>query len=424
MKASKVLRAIAVVYCAVLLLQQACSPERMDRLTLSNTSMLSRVDEPIVISRQQLADLFGEIPFGKVPELTDSTGTAIASQTDDLNKDGIWDELVLVYSFKPKAAARINCRYVSPADLPVYTQRTNVRFAKQDGKGGYQEIKEETMPKDHTVERTLQRYQLEGPGWENDKIGFRNYFDSRNAMDIFGKKTPKMILDKTDLDEKIAEYMTMQPWGMDILKVAGSLGAGGLAIYEADSLYRVTGAKNTTYKLVSRGPVRSVFRLSYLSVPVGQYTYDVKQEITIWAGMSGYQSKVWLSGFTGQKILVSGIAEIKPSTRFRVDSPVFTAIGTHGLQAESGDALDMALIVEKSHFLGDSGAALSGSGVTQTYYAKILAKNNQPVTFYFIAGWAGQNPEYRHSPYFLHEIKQLQIRLAAPIKIFKHSTKI
>jgi len=29
-------------------------------------------------------------------------------------------------------------------------------------------------------------FQMEGPGWENDVVGFRNYFDARNGIDIYG----------------------------------------------------------------------------------------------------------------------------------------------------------------------------------------------------------------------------------------------
>ena len=37
---------------------------------------------------------------------------------------------------------------------------------------------------------------MEGSAWENDLVGFRNYMDQRNGMDIFGKTTPDMVLDQ------------------------------------------------------------------------------------------------------------------------------------------------------------------------------------------------------------------------------------
>ena len=34
----------------------------------------------------------------------------------------------------------------------------------------------------------------EGPGWESDKVAFRFYLDWRNGIDVFGKKTPGIVL--------------------------------------------------------------------------------------------------------------------------------------------------------------------------------------------------------------------------------------
>lgn len=408
--------------CAVFSLVWAgsCTGEKEKVLLLSNPTHFERPDEQFSMGRNELIKFFGKIPLGKVPHLKTIEGKSIPSQTDDLNQDGIWDELSFVYTFKAGQTAMIKVLYVERSTLPVYPVRTNIRFAKQDGKGGYQEIIQENMPDDHHVETTLQRYQLEGPGWENDRIGFRNYFDSRNAMDIFGKRSEQMVLDKTDLDEKVAEYLTMQSWGMDILKVAGSLGAGALALYEKDSLYRLSGAGMTHYQLVTKGPVRSVFRMDYLDFSTGLQSGNIHHEVAIWAGAPGYQSKVWYSGFKENKILVTGMANIKNhSLEERVYDGKFVSLATHDEQAESGDKLGMALLLDKKDFLGKGQANPTGTGITQTWYAKLGSRNNIPVTFWFIAGWQGQDQRYAQASYFRKIVRQTADRLVQPIKISK-----
>jgi len=408
---------IVVLLCLVQFMA-SCANKQVHTLTLTNALSLARPDEPIIISRQKLTELLGDIPSGMYPELTNSNGKPVPSQTDDMDHDGTWDELAFVCNFQPDEEVKLNCHYVDK--LPVYPLRTSVRFAKQDGKGGYMPIDTETMPADHTVEHTLQRYQLEGPGWENDKIAFRNYFDRRNAIDIFGKKSTQMVLDKTDLDEKVAEYMHMQPWGMDIFTVKNSLGAGGLGVFVKDSLYRLSGAKTTRYELVTKGPVRSVIRLTYLNFTAGGQTFNVKHEISIWAGEPGYQSKVWLSGFSGERVLVSGIAHIKNKTLDVVNhNSDFMSLSTHDKQADSGDYLGTALLIKKSDFIGAGEAPEVGEGVTQTYYAKLKAKNNEPVSFYFIAGWQQQDAGYASADYFKNTLQQQAAKLSNPIIIAK-----
>ena len=50
---------------------------------------------------------------------------------------------------------------------------------------------EEVLPANEVYKALgYQRYQTDGPSWENDKVGFRHYLDGRNSKDVFGKKTP------------------------------------------------------------------------------------------------------------------------------------------------------------------------------------------------------------------------------------------
>ena len=71
----------------------------------------------------------------------------------------------------------------------------------------------------------------EGPGWESSKVGYRLYFDWRNAIDIFGKKVDTMVLSKVGLDN-YDSYHEESPWGQDILKAGKSLGIGSYGRFD------------------------------------------------------------------------------------------------------------------------------------------------------------------------------------------------
>lgn len=409
------MRTALLLFLSVFVL--SCSAQPAKKLVLKNSLKIARPDERMVLNRQQLSAFFGVVPAGQVPELIDGEGGSIPSQTDDLDRNGNWDELAFVCSFKPGEIKTISCRYIPENKLPHYIIRTSVCFSKLDSTGHYQPLEKEVMPAEHTV-NTLQRYQLEGPAWENDCIGFRNYFDSRNAMDIFGKRTNQMVLDQTDLDPKVAEYMTMQPWGMDILMVAGSLGAGGLGIYAKDSLYRLTGAKVTSFELIARGPVRAVLRLNYAGVRIAGDVIDLHHEISIWAGEPGYHSRVWLTGATQTVQLVAGLPHIKnKSLRVHNEKGNHFSLSTFDRQADSGDHLGMALLLPVKDYAGSATSPVSGNGVTQTYYAKLRIKNKQAVNFWFIAGWEGQDKAYAHEGYFHDLLYHEAMRLDSPVEV-------
>src|SRR5690606_41170855 len=71
----------------------------------------------------------------------------------------------------------------------------------------------------HDALPILIRY--DGPGIESDKVAYRIYLDERNGFDIFGKKTPDLVLQDVGLDG-FESYHHPAPWGMDILKVGAS----------------------------------------------------------------------------------------------------------------------------------------------------------------------------------------------------------
>lgn len=81
-------------------------------------------------------------------------------------------------------------------------------------------------PADHGPRDALIAF--EGPGWESDKVAYRLYLDDRNVPDVFGKKLPAPVLDKIGMGKD--DYHAPAAWGMDILQVNDTLGAGGIGV--------------------------------------------------------------------------------------------------------------------------------------------------------------------------------------------------
>ena len=125
--------------------------------------------------------------------------------------------------------------------------------------------------------------QGESVNWENDKIGFRNYFDCRNVKDLFGKRMPRMIADIIHTPE-LGDYHTLADWGMDVLHCGSSLGSGGIALLKNDSLFRLGSTEVYEYHKVVEGPVRSVFMLRYEGWDVDGEMLAAVERISIYPG--------------------------------------------------------------------------------------------------------------------------------------------
>jgi hypothetical protein len=387
----------------------SCGKEKS--LVLVNKSGLDQKDASLVLTRDQLEDIAGSIPESKYLNLEDELGNIIPYQLDDMDKDGVWDEMFLLADVRQESKLRVKITWVSQP--PQFAVRTNIHFSPA-GNHGHEIESGEPRLTSNTTEISSARYQYEGPGWENDLVGFRNYYDRRNGMDIFGKNVPEMVLDGVGTDTAVS-YHELQPWGMDILKVGASLGAGSIGMLCNDSLFRVGDNGEGGYRKVTEGPLRSVFALDYTGWNCGGQVISLEHLITIQAGKLWYKSTVTARGTDKGNKLAAGIVNMHSDTLFiRVDSRM-TWLATHDTQAELGKYLGMALIIPGKDFNSKEEAPESGSGIIQTYYASINITDGVPVDYYFFAGWEGQDSNFADREYFFDQVETEARRIADPI---------
>ena len=102
---------------------------------------------------------------------------------------------------------------------------------------------------------------FEGPGWESNKITYRLYLDWRNAIDIFGKTTDKMVLPLVGLDG-FESYHLKQDWGSDILKVGKGQGIGSILRYQNNEMLYFKKVEKTSVN-VENSAKKSVVNINY-----------------------------------------------------------------------------------------------------------------------------------------------------------------
>lgn len=376
---------------------------------LHNTAAIDRL-EVVVLSKSQVLHKLPALTSEQVPVFKSSDGDLIPYQLDDLDGDGNWDEAALALDFKSLAQKDIYVYAFAKAEQPQFPKVTDVHFGVGKAKPVATEVQEYTRSNDPRNIDSL-FFQMEGPAWENDKVGFRIYFDPRNGIDIFGKTTAQPSLYKQGLT---TDYHKQAPWGMDILKVGSSLGAGSIAIKYKDTLYRVTGTKAARFQTVTEGPARAIFNLTYDDENIASIPVKVVHTITIEKGDWFYKSEVSLSGQTQDMELVTGIVDLK-ANEFTSDihgDELFIA-RTYGQQSENNDNLGMAIIVPKKD-VEVSAAPKSGADITQTHLVNLKAGDNH--TFYFMSGWAPSDSQFRLNTGFKNATINAATMIANPIQ--------
>lgn len=411
----------------VLTLFSSCLKEA--QLTIKNQLNAARTDEAIVLSRAQVEQKL-ELKAGMLPVFKTSNGETIPSQVDDLDGDGIWDEAVMVLDFAAGELMNINIELVPETEYPEFDKRTNLRLGIKQEDGTYTEVDNyRALPCSDGFEIIAQ---AESVNWENDKIGFRVYFDCRNVKDLFGKLKPELIIDKIHTSE-LPNYHELAEWGMDVLHCGSSLGSGGLAILKNDSLFRLGSTEVYEYQKIVEGPVRSIFELRYAGWDVNGEKLKAVERITIYPGKYWFESDVTIEGSSDDFQIVTGIVTSRLTREpFEFKAGNFQCIGTHDVQSLNKDELGMAVLVPLTETgkiarttdinffkLGFETVVEKGFSniISETYYIGQKSKNNIPAKHYFFSVWGLDKEQWKTEEGFRKYITEESEKLSSPMAV-------
>jgi hypothetical protein len=397
------------------LITSSCGKNKPITLRFLNPLNIDRVNEVVSINYNQFSNEAGDLPYEMLPLFIDREDTLI-SQNVDLNADGTPEEILVEISLQASGKKDIRIVFTPMAAFPVFPDKTNIHFAYiSDPKT---EIKSASRLQTNDTKVTASVLQMEGPAWENDKVGFRNYYDLRNGMDIFGKIPDVMALDTIGLGKH--SYHLMSNWGMDILKVGNSLGAGGIGVEKNGKLYRIGDNGQSSFERIYEGPLKSEFAFHFDNWKAENDSFNIIHYVSITAGLYRFESEVFADFQDDSYNLITGIVN-KHS-----DSLTFEKIGenhfsilTHAIQSEDTAVLGMAILIPRNLYKNHDEAPMTGTGITETYYAKISASMSEPSHYYFYAGWATGNPMFGTKEKFIDLIKEDALKLENPIQVLK-----
>ncbi len=339
-----------------------------------------------------------------------------------MNGDGNWDEIAFRVSFNPEEIKSIEFT-IAHEDIhnEDFESSTNVHFGvKPAVDAPAQPVKHYVLKgNDLPWDDAYYPFQMDGPAWENDKVGFRLYFDGRNAKDVFAKRQPELVLENIGLDSlgnPVDNYHVLEDWGRDGLQVGNSLGAGGLAMLKNNSLHRlgiIRGAAqdvvdSTVFELINSGPVRGIFSLTYYGWQVGSEKIDLTEIISINSGEYCYHSKVILFNSGKKSTLVTGMSNLNNDSPLQVvETDTELTLLTHDKQTyEKEFFMGLALSAKKNTGTGYNQATDSGPGVVSSYYISQPLQPGEKWEYTFYACCELADPKFKNPEYFRNFIQQ------------------
>lgn len=396
-------------------------------IKLVNPSSFNLTNKAISIKRS----LLQEIPQGqRFPLITTPDGDTLPAQLDDLDGDSAWDEVFFVADLPAGGNGMYSLEWIN--QVQEFPARTSVRFGKRLSADIPVAPADQEVLTARQIPWTLgfQRYQTDGPTWENDMVGFRHYLDGRNAKDLFGKISPAISPEDVGLDKRgatVDNYHVMEDWGRDILSVGNSVGLGGYALGVEDELMRlgiiagdtVNNVEKTTFHIVTEGPVRSVLNYQYSNWRPGNRSYAVEENTSIWPGMYGYRNSVKITGLLGDEELHVGLVNIDTDTPL-TELPAnekYVVIYTHDKQTYNKEWwLGMALIVPRECYLGHKEAPDTGQ-LTNSFLARLKIDDNKALSYYAVACWELTDEGFIDRQYFQKYVQNLADQLSVEVGI-------
>jgi unsaturated chondroitin disaccharide hydrolase len=252
----------------------------------------------------------------------------LPSQVDDLDGDGQAEELAFQIDLAAHQTRIVTVSYGNQDRIwrlrGDYEQRTAALFSRK----------------------------IEGLGWESERVAFRVYFDSRNAIDLYGKRRPTLQLGMYASPDYT--YHDESPEGRDIYKVGDAIGIGSVAGIVDGKTIKVAEVKERKWRIIASGPVRTIVELEYNGWKAGGKSIDLRSRITQWAGERGFTHTIFAKSADDFQFVTGLPAKpgIEPATSGK-DSPAtwmatwgeqVVAPGPTATEAVPGQQLGLAIV--------------------------------------------------------------------------------
>jgi hypothetical protein len=191
----------------------------------------------------------------------ETNGHHLPCQVDDLDKDGVWDEIFFMSDFKANE------------------KKTFFVYIGEDERGMFEH---ETHAEIGSYGRHLM------PWWESKVMGWKLWYPT--DVDLYGKRKPMLVANHENT-LNLSGYTAGSEFGNDIMTVEDTFGAGGICLFEDPSQpgrasrprfgpYQKKGQIEDTryaYDVVVNGPLRSLIRVHIMNWRSGKGTYEVEQ---------------------------------------------------------------------------------------------------------------------------------------------------
>ena len=294
------------------LLSLGVQAQKLVEVTVKNPSGEARQDVPVVMDLK---------PWGDIRKaVVKVDGKEIPSQLDDLDRDCVNDELCFLVNLGKKEKKTYCVSLYEEGEQAQYPARTfaelclpsrNKKLAKNQ-----QDIYLKSIAFDKRTKDPYHYVHSHGICFESDLVAMRIYFDHRQAIDLYGKINPGLVIEKTQFypsEEQIAAGS-----GDDCLWVGNTYGLGALRGWDGRNQVLLNDLKYQEQRVISEGPLRAIVELDdrgWTPAP-GLKPVNATIRYTIYAGHRDFDVDVFFNKDVSNYDFATGLINVKGSSEY------------------------------------------------------------------------------------------------------------
>ena len=268
------------------------------QVTVTNPTYVNRHNVPVVVNLHKTLKKKTVAVLSAIVTVHSLAGRVeeepVPSQLDDLDGDLVPDELAFVYDVPAHSSVAFKVHFSPIPSLQTFPPRTAAFMKVWDRKYRYPYINSIEYQGRNEPLATYDAIYGHGAQWESELVGFRVYMDHRQSIDIYGKPTPQLVLDKTNFystREDIAAGL-----GCDILFAGPSVGAGSFRGYVDGTPTYVDSVEARGQRVIASGPVRAIVEVWDKNWLYNDKALQMRQRYTIYAGHRDVEVDISIAG--------------------------------------------------------------------------------------------------------------------------------
>lgn len=220
-------------------------------LTVTNDCTQFRTKEPVVVDLRHIEHLTWRIACATVTK----AGKDIPCQIDDLDEDSRADEIVFLTDIGPKETQTFKVTLYAVGQQAKYEPQVYAHMSI--GSKAITDIAAFEALGTSNVFNSLYHH---GACFESELVGYRIYADSRQNVDVYGKRKHRLELAVTKFNTSAGHLAA--GYGHDVLWNGQSIGCGTLRDWHDGNVKEMLDVQRRGQRIVAYGPLRTVVEVT------------------------------------------------------------------------------------------------------------------------------------------------------------------